>query len=73
MYNSSLDTLAQMGIKFLPRNLGEAIAAFATDPLSEKVMGSLMYKTYIDFKNQEWFDYHNHVSDWERQRYLKFF
>ena len=73
MYTHSLKELATMGINFLPRNLGEAIAAFATDPLSEKVMGSLMYQTYVDFKTQEWHDYHSHVSDWEIQRYLKFF
>ena len=73
MYNYSLEELDAMGIQFLPRNLGEAIAAFASDPFSEKVMGSLMYKTYIDFKSQEWEEYHTHVSDWEIQRYLKFF
>jgi glutamine synthetase len=73
MYTYSLEQLSQRGINFLPRTLGEAIAAFATDPLSEKVMGSLMYRTYVDFKTQEWQEYHNHVSDWELQRYLKFF
>jgi glutamine synthetase len=73
MYTHSDDELTKMGIQCLPRNLGEAIAAFSADRLSEKVMGSLMYQTYIDFKSQEWNDYHNHVSDWELQRYLKFF
>jgi glutamine synthetase len=73
MYIHSDDELTKMGIQCLPRSLGEAIAAFSADPLSEKVMGSLMYQTYIDFKSQEWNDYHNHVSDWELQRYLKFF
>jgi glutamine synthetase len=73
MYKSSLAELEKMGIQFLPRNLQEAIAAFAADPLSKKVMGSLMYQTYIDLKSQEWNEYHNHVSDWELQRYLKFF
>jgi glutamine synthetase len=72
MYTHSDDELTKMGIQCLPRNLGEAIAAFSADRLSEKVMGSLMYQTYIDFKSQEWNDYHNHVSDWELQRYLKF-
>lgn len=73
MYNYSLEQLVDMGINFLPRNLDEAITAFARDPLSEKVMGSLMYKTYVQFKSQEWQEYHTHVSDWEIQRYLKFF
>ena len=73
MYKHSMADLQQMGISCLPRNLESAIESFAADPLSEKVMGSLMYKTYIDFKTQEWEEYHSHVSDWEIQRYLKFF
>ena len=73
MYTSTSAELTEMGIKTLPRTLGEAIEAFAADPLSESVTGSLMYKTYVDFKTREWFEYHNHVSDWEIQRYLKFF
>jgi glutamine synthetase len=73
MYKHSLIDLKKMGISCLPRNLESAIESFAADPLSEKVMGSLMYKTYIDFKTQEWEEYHSHVSDWELQRYLKFF
>ncbi len=73
MYTYSLAELDAMGIDTLPRTLGEAIAAFAADPLSEAVMGPLMYQTYIDFKTQEWEEYHSHVSDWELQRYLKFF
>jgi glutamine synthetase len=73
MYTYSLAELTQMGIHCLPRNLDEAIAAFATDPLSEKVMGPLMFKTFVEFKTQEWTAYHTHISDWELQRYLKFF
>lgn len=73
MYNYSLQELSDMGIRFLPRNLDEAIAAFARDPLSEEVMGPLMFQSYINFKSQEWEEYHTHVSDWEIQRYLKFF
>jgi glutamine synthetase len=36
-------------------------------------MGPLMYRTYRDFKRQEWEAYHTHISDWELERYLKFF
>ncbi|MGD1864872.1 MAG: type III glutamate--ammonia ligase [Phormidesmis sp.] len=73
MYEYSLAELEKMGIETLPKTLGDAIAAFAADPLSKKVMGPLMYQTYIDFKTQEWEEYHCHISDWEIQRYLKFF
>ncbi|MEO1523418.1 MAG: type III glutamate--ammonia ligase [Cyanobacteria bacterium J06633_2] len=73
MYTYSLEELKTLGIDTLPKTLGEAIASFADDPLSKEVMGPLMYKTYVDFKTQEWEEYHCHVSDWEIQRYLKFF
>jgi glutamine synthetase len=73
MYNYRLEQLAEMNIQVLPRNLSDAIAAFASDPLSETTFGTLMYNTYIQFKSQEWEEYHTHISDWEIQRYLKFF
>ncbi|MGF1480435.1 MAG: type III glutamate--ammonia ligase [Cyanophyceae cyanobacterium] len=73
MYEYSPEELKMKGIDTLPRTLGEAIEAFAADPLSQLVMGDLMYQTYVDFKSQEWQEYHNHISDWERERYLKFF
>lgn len=73
MYKYSLEDLKQKGIQTLPRSLGDAIEALKGDPLGETVMGSLMYRTYIDFKTQEWQEYQNHVSDWEIERYLRFF
>jgi len=73
MYLSSPEMLASQNIALLPRTLGEAIDAFEADPLSEAVMGPLMYKTFIDFKRNEWMDYQSHVSDWETNRYLRFF
>lgn len=73
MYEYKQAELEAKGIKTLPRTLGEAVEAFAADPLSEKVMGKAMYQSFIDYKQQEWAEYHAHVSDWEIQRYLKFF
>lgn len=73
MYEYRLAELQAKGIKSLPQTLGEAVAAFAADPLSEKVMGKAMYHSFIDYKQQEWSEYHAHVSDWEIRRYLKFF
>lgn len=73
MYEYSLAELKAMGIETLPKTLADAIADFAADPLSKTVMGPLMYQTYVDFKIQEWEEYHCHISDWEMQRYLKFF
>ena len=73
MYTKSDAELDAMGIKRLPRNLEEAIEAFEADPLSKEVMGEAMFAAYAAFRREEWEAYHNHVSDWERDRYLKFF
>ncbi len=73
MYLKSETELKEMGIARLPRTLGEAVDAFADDPLSEKVFGTTMRDTWLAYKRDEWLSYLNHVSDWEHARYLKFF
>jgi glutamine synthetase len=73
MYLHSDEEIARMGIGYLPRNLEEAVDAFAADSLSREVFGDLMFESWVDYKRREWLDYHNYVSDWERKRYLKFF
>ena len=45
----------------------------AADPLSKEVFGEAMFKSFVDYKRREWEEYHLHVSDWEIERYLKFF
>lgn len=73
MYLKSEAELAEMGIGKLPRSLAEAIDALDADPLTEAVMGPAMKRSYVDFKRAEWESYSNHVSDWEIDRYLKFY
>lgn len=73
MYRKSDAELKEMGIRVLPRNLEEAVDAFEADPLSAEVMGQAMFESYARFRRQEWEAYHNFVSDWEHDRYLKFF
>jgi len=65
--------LAARGIRTLPKSLGEALAAFETDPLSKAVMGEAMYAAWRDYKRGELDACHHHVSDWEKARYLKFY
>ena len=73
MYNYTDQQVREMDIELLPQNLGEAIDAFEADPLSRAVFGDAMFDSFVSFKRQEWVEYHTHVSDWELQRYLKFF
>lgn len=73
MYEYTAADLRAKNIDVLPRTLLHAVEAFAADPLSREVFGDLMFDTFVEFKTQEWTQYHNHVSDWELARYLKMF
>jgi len=57
----------------LPRNLLEAIEAFAADPLAYEVFPAEFVAAYTDMKRREWEEYHAEVGDWERRRYLSLF
>lgn len=73
MYLKSEAELRTLGVTHLPKTLQEAIDAFDADPLSLAAFGPEMKQSWLDFKRQEWASYINHVSDWEKSRYLKFF
>lgn len=73
MYESSEAELTARGIRQLPRTLGEAVEAFAADPLSRQVMGEGMADAWTAYKRGEWLSYMAHVSQWEQDRYLRFF
>ena len=73
MYNYSAQDIQDLGIALLPRHLDEAIQGFSQDLLAKVVFGEKMFNAFIDFKQAEWDSYHNTVSDWEIQRYLKLF
>jgi len=54
----------------LPRNLLEAVDAFRADPLVRQVFPAELVTAYADMKQGEWDDYHRHVGEWERSKYL---
>ena len=72
-YTLTPEQRAERGLKRLPRTLGEAMDAFAADPLSRTVFGDAMFDAYVTYKTEEWEAYHSAVSDWELKRYLEFF
>lgn len=73
MYQATEAELQARGIRQLPRTLGEALDAFAADPLATEVFGAAMRDAWLAHKREEWLSYMTHVSDWETQRYLDFF
>jgi glutamine synthetase len=60
-------------VKPLPRNLDQAIAGFASDPLAKHVFGDTMHRLYTTHKQDEWDRFHESITEWERREYLRFF
>ncbi len=48
-------------------------AAFLAFYLAESVMGTTMRKSYLAYKVDEWERYHQAVTDWEVQEYLRLY
>jgi glutamine synthetase len=73
MYLLSSEELAERGISWLPRTLDEAVDALEADGLAATVLGDAMHRAWVAEKRAEWNSYHATVSQWERDRYLRFF
>lgn len=73
MYTLDPAELAARNISPLPQSLGQALDAFAADPLTLATFGPDMHAAFLEEKSAEWDAYNAHVSDWETSRYLEFF
>ena len=73
LYSMTDDEFKEFGIRRLPRNLMAATAALSEDELAEEVMGTSMRKSYLAYKVDEWERYHQTVTDWEVQEYLRLY
>ena len=73
LYQMTEDEFKKLGISRLPRNLLEAIKALKKNKLSDEVLGSVMKKSFLSYKNDEWERYHQAVTDWEVKEYLRLY
>ena len=73
LYNIDDAERRARGIEFLPQTLQEAVAAFAADPLTERVLGTGLRDEFIRYKSEEWEAYHLSISRWEVERYSHMF
>ena len=73
LYQMTEDEFKKLGIRRLPRNLLQAIEALKKDTLAEQVLGSMMRKSFLAYKNDEWERYHQAVTDWEVKEYLRLY
>jgi glutamine synthetase len=73
MYTKTDEERSDLGVRWLPRTLEQALDEFEADSLSRDVFGEEMYNSWLKHKRNEWMLYTNHISDWEKARYLKQF
>jgi glutamine synthetase len=73
LYELSDAELAKRNIRYLPRDLEEAVEQFAADPFVTKVLGQELRDEFITYKSEEWRAYHLTVSQWEIDRYARLF
>ena len=73
LYEMTDKEFKKLGIKRLPRNLLMALEALKNDKLSDEVIGTVMKKSLLAYKNDEWERYHQAVTDWEVKEYLRLY
>jgi glutamine synthetase len=73
MYVKTPKELKKLGVGYLPRSLEQALDAFEADSLPTEVFGKSMRDVWLDYKRNEWLSFGFHVTDWEKERYLKQF
>ena len=71
LYN--MDENKKKTINALPRNLLEATELLAQSELAEKVLGKALLNSVVAYKMDEWERYHQTVTDWEVQEYLRLY
>lgn len=73
LYELTPDQFQARGISELPRTLDEALKAFAADPFIEQTLGTGLRNEFLHYKQEEWREYHQTVSQWEINRYARLF
>ena len=74
LYASSYEELTARGLRSLPANLLDAIGELERDDVLREALGRGRDEDYLDYyakvKRDEWFRYHEQVTDWELREYL---
>ncbi len=73
LYVMDEEEKARRAVSPLPRNLLEATEKLAVSDLAEKVLGPVLLKSFLGYKVDEWERYHQTVTDWEVEEYLRLY
>jgi glutamine synthetase len=70
LYETPEEDLIARGIAFLPTTLSEALDELERDSVVRSALGETHAKEFVRVKREEWRQYNQTVSEWERDRYL---
>ncbi|MDE2887524.1 MAG: type III glutamate--ammonia ligase [Gemmatimonadota bacterium] len=70
LYEVPESELRARGIDLLPGTLAEAADHLSSDDVLREALGTEYADYYVQVKREEWAEYHLHVDQWERERYL---
>ncbi len=73
LYEMTDQAIAASGAQRLPLHLLEATEILRDDRLAKHVLGDQMLESYVRYKVDEWERYHQQVSDWEVEEYLRLY
>src|SRR5438132_1954411 len=77
LYSIPHDEFRPRGLDILPGNLLDAMRNLRQDEVLREAFGTTPGGDYLDYfcdvKEREWKDYHDHVTDWEVEKYLTLF
>jgi len=73
LYEMPEEELRRRNITFLPTTLREALDCFEHDEVLQQALGMDFAVYYASVKREEWRQYHQSISQWEREQYLKTF
>jgi glutamine synthetase len=73
LYELAEKELERRNIAFLPTTLREALDCFERDEVLQQALGLDCAAYYASVKRQEWREYHQSISEWERDHYLHTF
>jgi glutamine synthetase len=73
LYVMADEEKAERDLTPLPRNLLEATEQLSQSALANKVLGPVLLNSFLQYKVDEWERYHQTVTDWEVQEYLRLY
>jgi len=73
LYHFTDEDLKRRNIPTLPATLGEAVEELKKDEVVAAALGDHVFEKLVEAQSSEWNAFRQHVSQWERDRYLEIY